>query len=65
LQALAGDRGIPLHVFPWTKGMKQAGLKRNAAYLIRPDGYIGMADRDGDASAISAYLSEKYLRSII
>ena len=39
--------------------MKQAGLVRNAAYLIRPDGYIGVADAGGSAAAISAYLSEK------
>jgi 2-polyprenyl-6-methoxyphenol hydroxylase-like FAD-dependent oxidoreductase len=61
LQALADDRKIPLRVFPWDAGMKQAGLKRNAAYLIRPDGYIGLADSEGNAAAISTYLSEKNL----
>jgi len=61
LQALAGDRKIPLRVFPWDTGMKQAGLKRNAAYLIRPDGYIGLADSGGRPAAISTYLSENNL----
>jgi 2-polyprenyl-6-methoxyphenol hydroxylase-like FAD-dependent oxidoreductase len=61
LQAFAGDRKIPLRVFPWDAGMKQAGLRRNAAYLIRPDGYIGLADSGGSPAAISTYLNEKNL----
>ncbi len=56
LQALADARKIPLHSFRWNAGMRQAGLKRNATYLIRPDGYIGVADSRGGAAAISAYL---------
>jgi 2-polyprenyl-6-methoxyphenol hydroxylase-like FAD-dependent oxidoreductase len=59
LQALADGRKIPLHVFPWDEGMRQAGLRRNAAYLIRPDGYIGLADSAGGTTAIVTYLSEK------
>jgi 2-polyprenyl-6-methoxyphenol hydroxylase-like FAD-dependent oxidoreductase len=55
-----GDR------LPWVKAhMGQADLKRNASYLIRPDGYIGVADSNGGAAAISAYLSEKNLTTII
>ena len=41
--------------------MRRTGVKRNAAYLIRPDGYIGVADSGGSAAAIAAYLSEKNL----
>jgi 2-polyprenyl-6-methoxyphenol hydroxylase-like FAD-dependent oxidoreductase len=59
LSALADGRKIPLHVFPWDAGMRKAGLKRNAAYVIRPDGYIGLADSGGGATAIDAYLNEK------
>lgn len=33
-------RKIPLHRFAWSRAVKNAGLKRNAAYLVRPDGYI-------------------------
>jgi 2-polyprenyl-6-methoxyphenol hydroxylase-like FAD-dependent oxidoreductase len=60
LRALAERRKIPLHVFPWEAGMRQAGVLRNAAYVIRPDGYIGLADADAGASAslVDAYLSE-------
>jgi 2-polyprenyl-6-methoxyphenol hydroxylase-like FAD-dependent oxidoreductase len=64
IRALAEERKIPLCVFAWNAGMRQAGLKRNGAYLIRPDGYIGVADSGGGAAAIGAYLSEKNLRTI-
>jgi 2-polyprenyl-6-methoxyphenol hydroxylase-like FAD-dependent oxidoreductase len=63
LRAVADRRKIPLHVFPWDKCMKQAGLLRDAVYLIRPDGYIGMADANSNALSIDAYLSEKNLRT--
>jgi 2-polyprenyl-6-methoxyphenol hydroxylase-like FAD-dependent oxidoreductase len=61
LRALADGRKIPLHVFPWAAGMRQAGLRRDAVYLIRPDGYIGLADSAGSATAIGTYLSEKHV----
>lgn len=61
LQALADGRKIPLWVFPWNADMRQAGLLRDAAYLIRPDGYIGLADSGGGAAAISAYLKGQNL----
>jgi hypothetical protein len=64
LRAVADSRKIPLHVFPWDERMKQAGLLRDAVYLIRPDGYVGLADAKGSVSAIGAYLSERNLRTI-
>ena len=35
--------------------MKHAGLQRNAAYLVRPDGYVALADPDGSAAAIVGF----------
>jgi 2-polyprenyl-6-methoxyphenol hydroxylase-like FAD-dependent oxidoreductase len=64
LQTLADGQKIPLHVFPWNAHMGQAGLLRNASYLIRPDGYIGLADSTGSAATIGAYLGEKNLKAI-
>jgi 2-polyprenyl-6-methoxyphenol hydroxylase-like FAD-dependent oxidoreductase len=62
LQALADNQRLPLHVFPWNADMGAAGLKRNAAYLIRPDGYVGVADAGASASStIGAYLRENNL----
>jgi 2-polyprenyl-6-methoxyphenol hydroxylase-like FAD-dependent oxidoreductase len=64
LRAAAEVRKIPLHVFAWQTAMHEAGLKRNAAYLIRPDGYLGLADAEGSAAAINDYISEHNLTTI-
>ncbi|HYZ61095.1 MAG TPA: FAD-dependent monooxygenase [Acetobacteraceae bacterium] len=45
----AGMLGLQMHVFAWTKGAESAGLERDATYLVRPDGYVGLAARDGGA----------------
>lgn len=55
-----GNR-LPLHVFPWRPVMRSAGLKRNAVYLVRPDGYVGLADAGASTAAIAKYLSERHL----
>lgn len=34
---------LPLHVIPWSDEAERQGLKRDAAYLIRPDGYVALA----------------------
>jgi 2-polyprenyl-6-methoxyphenol hydroxylase-like FAD-dependent oxidoreductase len=35
---------LALHVFAWHDGMPRAGLTRDALYLVRPDGYVALAD---------------------
>jgi hypothetical protein len=42
--------------------MSKAGLKRNALYLVRPDGYIGLVDGGSHASAIGAYLDGRKIK---
>jgi len=44
MQALCSERKLPLHVFPYSAATRRAGLRRNAAYLLRPDGYVGLAE---------------------
>ena len=50
---------LPLHVFPWRPEMSRAGLQRNAVYLVRPDGYVALADPKGSATAIASYLAAR------
>jgi 2-polyprenyl-6-methoxyphenol hydroxylase-like FAD-dependent oxidoreductase len=38
------ERGVALHVFEWQDAISKAGLTRNALYLVRPDGYVALAD---------------------
>jgi 2-polyprenyl-6-methoxyphenol hydroxylase-like FAD-dependent oxidoreductase len=63
IQAACHARKLPLHVFPWRPETAQAGLLRNAAYLVRPDGYIALADAKGSAAAIVSYLAARNLAS--
>jgi 2-polyprenyl-6-methoxyphenol hydroxylase-like FAD-dependent oxidoreductase len=47
--------GLPLRVFDWEPAHEQAGLQRDTAYLLRPDGYVAMADDGGDPRQFEAY----------
>ena len=42
--------------------MRQAGLARNAAYLVRPDGYVALADPAASAITLQTYLDARGLR---
>jgi 2-polyprenyl-6-methoxyphenol hydroxylase-like FAD-dependent oxidoreductase len=53
------SRKLRLHVFPWGREMEAAGLARNAAYLVRPDGYVALADPEARATAIASYLDSR------
>ena len=61
IQAVCKERTLPLHVFPWRPEIGRAGLRRNAVYLVRPDGYVALADPEGRASAITSYLDARTL----
>ena len=49
-------------LFAWRAAMKDTGLRKNAVYLVRPDGYIGLADAQGRAAAVSAYLDKNKIQ---
>jgi 2-polyprenyl-6-methoxyphenol hydroxylase-like FAD-dependent oxidoreductase len=51
------DLGIRLHEFPWSEQAEEAGLERDALYLVRPDGYVALADSDHDVRALRTHLS--------
>ena len=57
LRDAARGSGIPLHEFPWTERADDAGLECDALYLVRPDGYIALADVDQDTEALRDHLS--------
>ncbi len=56
------ERGVPLHAFEWTKEYGAAGLARDAAYLLRPDSYVALADPSGSAEAVDRYFSTRSIR---
>ena len=53
---------LPLHRFPWQTSMRGVGLEKDALYLVRPDGYVALADPAADAGRLSAYLNERGLK---
>jgi 2-polyprenyl-6-methoxyphenol hydroxylase-like FAD-dependent oxidoreductase len=61
MRAECNERRLPLHVFPWRPEMKRGGLRRNAAYLVRPDGYVALADAEGSAATVASYLDAHQL----
>jgi len=61
IQAMCDGRKLPLHVFPWRPEKGGTGLRRNAAYLVRPDGYVALANAEGSAAAVTSYLDARNL----
>ena len=42
--------------FHGVRRWSRAGLRRNAVYLVRPDGYVALANAEGIATAVTSYL---------
>ena len=61
IRALCEGRKLSLHEYPWRPEMDRTGLRRNAVYLIRPDGYVALADPDGSAAVLTSYLDKRKL----
>ena len=61
-RAACAQRKLPLHVFAWRPAMRRTGLRRDAVYLVRPDGYVALADSAGAAQALTAYLDARMLK---
>ena len=53
--AAAEDLGLDLDRFAWTDQAARAGLSRDAAYLVRPDGHVGLASPEQDPAALRRY----------
>jgi 2-polyprenyl-6-methoxyphenol hydroxylase-like FAD-dependent oxidoreductase len=58
LSAWCADHGLALHRFAWSKACGEAGFAKNAAYLLRPDTYVALADPTGSPLAIERFLLE-------
>jgi len=56
IEAVCRERRLALHVFPWRAAMRRAGLRRDVSYLVRPDGYLALVDRESRASTLTRYL---------
>ena len=54
-RAACAELRLPLHTFAWIPQAHRAGLARSALYLVRPDGYVALANRDGEGAGLREY----------
>jgi hypothetical protein len=59
LTAACREIGLALHVFPWNDAASRAGLARDALYVVRPDGYVGLAAATPDGAELQRYFRER------
>jgi 2-polyprenyl-6-methoxyphenol hydroxylase-like FAD-dependent oxidoreductase len=62
ISAWCQQHGVPLHVFDWLASYKDAGLARDALYLLRPDTYVALADREPSVEALERYFESRALQ---
>jgi 2-polyprenyl-6-methoxyphenol hydroxylase-like FAD-dependent oxidoreductase len=63
VSTFAMERRLPLHIFPWRTQMQQSGLRCNALYLVRPDGYVAVAGDSNRTEVVGSYVAEQGLFS--
>jgi len=61
LSRWCSQRQIALTIFEWCEEARGAGLARDAAYLLRPDTYVALADAAGSPQALEHYFAERGL----
>lgn len=56
LQTACRELNLPLHRFAWSNGAKEAGIKCDALYLVRPDGYVALASAEQNIGQLRSYV---------
>jgi 2-polyprenyl-6-methoxyphenol hydroxylase-like FAD-dependent oxidoreductase len=59
IEALCTARRLPLHVYSWRPEMDRAGVRRDALYLVRPDGYVALADPVASPVTLTSYIDAR------
>jgi 2-polyprenyl-6-methoxyphenol hydroxylase-like FAD-dependent oxidoreductase len=62
VSSVAAEHGIVVHQFPLTDTVVRARLEEDALYLVRPDGYVALAQTLQDAAALKRYLTAFVLK---
>jgi hypothetical protein len=52
---------LPLHAFAWQDAMRRPGLAKDALYLVRPDGYVALAEPSADPEQLRRYFTGRGL----
>ncbi len=56
VQELCALRRLALREFPWRDAFWRVGLMQDALYLVRPDGYVALADPNARPVALERFL---------
>jgi 2-polyprenyl-6-methoxyphenol hydroxylase-like FAD-dependent oxidoreductase len=63
LREVCDELKLALQSFAWEPAMGVAGLQESALYLVRPDGYVALADPTADPARLRGYFNKRGLRS--
>ncbi len=63
LSKACNEMNLPLHTFPWEQKMKRSGFCQDAFYLVRPDGYVALAEPHADSEKLRHYFRRYYGRT--
>jgi hypothetical protein len=50
---------LPLHRFEWGPSMRRVGFENGALYVVRPDGYVALADPGADPERLRRYFESR------
>jgi 2-polyprenyl-6-methoxyphenol hydroxylase-like FAD-dependent oxidoreductase len=53
------QRALQFEQFPWQAACHEAGIMRDAVYLVRPDGYVALADSEPSAQNLGQYFATR------
>ncbi|HXQ13323.1 MAG TPA: FAD-dependent oxidoreductase [Caulobacteraceae bacterium] len=62
LAAWSRAQGVPLHVFAFRDDHRRVGIARDAAYLLRPDTYLALADPRADPATLERYFADRGIK---
>lgn len=56
--SVSNFRGFKIYQFDWDKNTEAAGFIKDAFYLVRPDGYIGLIEKKQNTEFLKNYLNK-------
>ncbi|MHC5539205.1 FAD-dependent monooxygenase, partial [Singulisphaera rosea] len=65
LVAACHELNLPIYAYVWRSEMARAGLTPGAFYLVRPDGYIALAQPDGRPARLRSYLARRGMKQLL